>query len=206
MKQGTLFGIPQALPGNFAYKPDFIDANEEANLLAEITRTPLHDAQYKGYVAKRRVVSYENKRVVSHYEPMSLGSIPPFLNGLRDRISSWIDVPNSQLVHAVIAEYRTGAQVGWHRDSPEFEIVVGVSLGGQCAMRFRHYPLNKRKSSRPLTLELAARSAYVLRGESRWAWQHSIPHTQMLRYSITFRSRREIATKKDTGTRRTYEE
>ena len=35
------------------------------------------------------------------------------------------------------------------------------------------------------------RSAYVLKGEARWDWQHAIAPTRELRYSITFRTRRE---------------
>jgi alkylated DNA repair dioxygenase AlkB len=42
-----------------------------------------------------------------------------------------------------------------------------------------------------ITLALPARSAYVLQGTARWGWQHSIPPTPGLRYSITFRTRRE---------------
>ena len=37
---------------------------------------------------------------------------------------------------------------------------------------------------------LAPRSAYVLAGAARYAWQHSIPPTKALRYSITFRTLR----------------
>jgi alkylated DNA repair dioxygenase AlkB len=37
-------------------------------------------------------------------------------------------------------------------------------------------------------LELARRSAYVLAGKARSAWQHSIPATPGLRYSVTFRT------------------
>lgn len=37
------------------------------------------------------------------------------------------------------------------------------------------------------------RSAYILRGVVRWSWQHSIAPTPALRYSITFRTRRDRA-------------
>jgi len=37
-------------------------------------------------------------------------------------------------------------------------------------------------------VDLAPRSAYVLRGEIRWRWQHAISPTKELRYSITFRT------------------
>jgi len=39
-----------------------------------------------------------------------------------------------------------------------------------------------------LSLELAPRSAYQLRAEARWGWQHGVAPTPALRYSITFRA------------------
>src|SRR5438445_13023631 len=55
------------------------------------------------------------------------GPIPPFLHTLRERIAEWVEVPASRFTHALIAEYKTGTQLGWHRDVPDFEIIVGVS-------------------------------------------------------------------------------
>jgi hypothetical protein len=62
-----------------------------------------------------------------------------------------------------------------------------AGLGGTATMRLRPFP--PRPRARILTLELQPRSAYVLRGEARWGWQHSIAPTPELRYSVTFRSR-----------------
>jgi alkylated DNA repair dioxygenase AlkB len=56
-------------------------------------------------------------------------------------------------------------------------------------MRFRPFP--PIKGDRILALDLAPRSAYVLRGDVRWKWQHAIAPTRELRYSITFRTRRK---------------
>jgi DNA oxidative demethylase len=39
-------------------------------------------------------------------------------------------------------------------------------------------------------VELEPRSGYVLGGAARSSWQHSIPATKDLRYSITFRTLR----------------
>jgi alkylated DNA repair protein (DNA oxidative demethylase) len=41
---------------------------------------------------------------------------------------------------------------------------------------------------RTAALELAPRSAYMLSGNARWSWRHSIPATKQLRYSIAFRT------------------
>src|SRR5262249_58473491 len=89
---------------------------------------------------------------------------------------------------ALITEYSPGAAIGWYRDRPEFEDVIGVSLGAPCLFRFR-----RKKGSRweRASIELQPRSAYLLRGPVRMDWQHSIPPVDKLRYSVTFRSLRE---------------
>lgn len=113
--------------------------------------------------------------------------IPDFLEPLRRRAAAWLAVAPGKIEHALIAEYRPGAALGWHRDVPAFDLVCGISLGAAARMRFRPFaPTRDRKSA--LALELAPRSAYVLRGDARWRWQHSIPPTRALRYSITFRT------------------
>ena len=70
---------------------------------------------------------------------------------------------------------------------PQYELVCGISLGAACRMRFRPFPAPGARK-RALSLEIAPRSAYVLRGDVRWRWQHSIPAVSALRYSVTFRT------------------
>ena len=192
MPQGELFAPAQALPEGFDYRADFITAEEEADLLAEIGQLPLREAQYKEFTAKRRIVTYGGTYDFSSNELLPAGPIPIFLHGLRERLAAWAAVPAQEFMHAVIAEYQTGTQLGWHRDVPEFELVCGVSLAGAARMRLRRYPYRKGSRAQTLAITLEPRSAYILRGEVRWRWQHSIPPTKNLRYSITFRSRRRI--------------
>ena len=113
--------------------------------------------------------------------------IPRFLTPLRARAAAWLGVDPSKVRHALVAEYRAGTALGWHRDVPDFELVCGVSLASPCRMRFRPFPPTRDRKS-VLSLELAPRSAYVLRADARWRWQHSIPPTKALRYSVTFRT------------------
>lgn len=91
-------------------------------------------------------------------------------------------------MHALVTEYDEGTPLGWHRDTPEFGVIVGVSLGGAARMRWRRYP--PQKGDRTYDLELEPRSVYCMRDEARWGWQHSIAPTRALRYSITFRTLR----------------
>ena len=113
--------------------------------------------------------------------------IPGFLDFLKIRVATWLGVAPDAIRHALIAEYRAGTALGWHRDVPNFELVCGVSLASATRMRFRPYPSRNQPKS-VLSLELAPRSAYILRDDARWRWQHSIPATKALRYSITFRT------------------
>jgi alkylated DNA repair dioxygenase AlkB len=152
---------------------------------------PLAPAEYKEFRAKRRVASYGGRYDFSAQRLRDAEPIPAFLEPLRRRIATWAGRPAESFSHALIAEYTEGTRLGWHRDVPQFELVVGVSLLGPCRMRFRRYPPGYRERS--IAIELVPRSIYRLEGEARWEWQHSIPPTPSLRYSITFRTLRHSA-------------
>jgi alkylated DNA repair dioxygenase AlkB len=92
------------------------------------------------------------------------------------------------ITQILVAEYRPGTPLGWHRDAPDFEDVMGVSLLGAADLRFRPYPPHQPKKSDIVRLAVAPRSIYILRGAARWDWQHSIAPAQTLRYSLTFRT------------------
>ena len=147
----------------------------------------MQEAKYKDYTAKRRAVSYGFEYDFSYNTVHPAAPIPGFLEPLKTKVAAWLGVAPEQIRHALIAEYRPGTALGWHRDVPNFELVCGVSLAAPARMRFRPYPpVKDRKGVR--SLELAPRSAYILRGDARWRWQHSIPATKALRYSITLRT------------------
>src|SRR5215467_13606530 len=119
MPQGELFALEPALPDGFEYRPGFITAEEEADFLAEIAQLPLREAKYKEFTAKRRTVSYGGTYDFSNNELLQAGPIPPFLHELRERLAAWAAVPAQEFTHALIAEYQSGTQLGWHRDVPE---------------------------------------------------------------------------------------
>ena len=189
--QSDLFGATQSrLPAGLRYEPDFITAAEEQELLAGIVTLPLHEAQYKQYTAKRRIASFGARYDFSSNVLEAAPGLAPFLQGLRAKVADWLELEPDQFTQALVAEYRPGTALGWHRDVPQFGVIVGVSLAGACRMRFRPYPVRENKREGVFALELEPRSAYVLHGDARWGWQHSIPTTKTLRYSITFRTMR----------------
>jgi alkylated DNA repair dioxygenase AlkB len=177
------------LPPGWDYRTDFIDAAEEAELLALIATLPLEEARYRGYTARRRVVHFGTDDDFDYRRVLAAAPIPAPLAPLCAKAAAWIGEAPVALANALVAEYRPGVALGWHRDVPDFETVVGISLAGTARMRFRRYPPLQPKKADVLSLELAPRSAYLLRAEARWGWQHSVAPTPALRYSITFRTR-----------------
>ena len=187
-----LFANRQDLPNGLAYQPECIAPREEAELLHHIAALPLAEAQYKEYTAKRRTVSFGSSYDFSANTLDEEPPVPDFLLPLRDKAAAWVGLAPADFAHALVTEYRPGTPLGWHRDVPQFAVVVGVSLAGACRMRFRPHP-RYAASGQAFTLDLAPRSAYVLRDEVRWRWQHSVSPTKALRYSITFRTLRHGA-------------
>jgi alkylated DNA repair dioxygenase AlkB len=135
-------------------------------------------------------VRYGGRYDFGRNELRAAAPIPPFLHDLRDSAAAFADLRAADLTHALLAEYPAGTQLGWHRDVPEFEHVVGISLLGPARMRLRPFPHAPGSGARTLKIELAPRSIYCLRGAARWGWQHAISPTPSLRYSITFRTLR----------------
>src|SRR5262249_22481471 len=141
--------------------------------------------------ARRRIATFGGQYDFSTNVLEAAPELPAALHPLRAKVGAWLHIPPERFAHALVAEYRPGTPLGWHRDVPQFELVVGISLAGWARMRFRPYPLRANKREDVFSLTLEPRSAYVLRDDARWRWQHSVPPTKVLRYSITFRTMRE---------------
>ena len=139
--------------------------------------------QFRGQVARRRTThfgwpsGYETWRI----EPGP--PIPDFLLALRARAAAVAAVAAEDLVEVLVTHYPPGAGIGWHRDAPMFgSPVVGISLSSACVMKLR------KKLGEGFAQSLAPRSLYLLGGAARTQWQHSIPPTKDLRYSVTMRT------------------
>jgi alkylated DNA repair dioxygenase AlkB len=197
MTQAELFGKTSALPEGFRYEAGFLTADDERALIEAIGTLPLQEAQYREWTAKRRIASYGGRYDFSSHELLPAGPVPEWLHPLRARIADWVGIAAAQFNHALVAEYRAGTQLGWHRDVPDFEAVVGVSLLGAARMRLRPYPPREGQRRAALALDLEPRSVYAMTGPARWQWQHAISPTKALRYSITFRTMRPPSPRTD---------
>jgi alkylated DNA repair dioxygenase AlkB len=154
-------------------------------LARELAALPLKPFDFHGYQANRQVVGFGYRYDYDRRAVVEAAQLPSFLEPLRRKIAESFDRQADAFRQVLINEYRPGAGIGWHRDKPQFDEVVSVSLLAPCVFRFR------RKSGetwdrRSLTVE--PRSAYLLTGPSRTIWEHSIPAVDRHRYSITFRT------------------
>jgi DNA oxidative demethylase len=179
--------VDDAPPG-LLYRRELLSEDEERAVLDEIDRLDFHEIRMHGVVAKRTArhfgfdYDYNRRGLIDDAEP-----IPEWVVPVRERAAALAGLAPDDLVEVLVQRYPEGAQIGWHRDAPMFGTVVGVSLLAACRMRFRR---NVGGERRTFELELAPRSGYVLAGEARNAWQHHVPPTKSLRYSITFRTLR----------------
>ncbi|HEU4704627.1 MAG TPA: alpha-ketoglutarate-dependent dioxygenase AlkB, partial [Sphingomicrobium sp.] len=119
--------------------------------------------------------------------------LPDWLLPLRDRAAALAGVAPDALVHVLVARYDPGAGIGWHRDRSVFDQVVGLSLASPAILRLRRRkPGGFDRSS----LAVDPRSAYLLTGEARHDWEHSIAPGDQLRFSITLRTLSDLGRQK----------
>ena len=191
---GSLFEAD--LPSGFHYRANFITADEETHLTSEIARVEFSTFEMRGVVARRRVAFFGESYDAGN---ASTPPIPAFLLPLGARLATWAEVDRREFAMALINEYPPGAPIGWHRDAPQYDIVAGVSLLSSCRMKFRPYVSPGARGGagprRTTTheIQLERRSAYLMTGVSRSAFEHHIPEVSTLRYSITFRTLRSGA-------------
>jgi len=172
------------LPG-LAYAPRFLTAPEERALIARIDAADLAPFRFHGWLGKRLTASFGWRYDFDDASFRPTEPIPGFLMRLSERAAAFAGLPGDALVQVLLTRYDPGAGIGWHRDRPVFEHVVGISLAAAATLRFR-----RRTSGgfERVSLPLAPGSAYHLSGEARWEWEHSIAPMDALRRSITFRS------------------
>ncbi|MDB5875100.1 MAG: 2OG-Fe(II) oxygenase [Ramlibacter sp.] len=182
---------PPQLPEGMVYQRDFLEPGEEAGLIELVTGMPLKEMRYQNYIARRRVMSFGGSYDFSAQRLNPAPPIPDVLQPLRAKVAAWLGVTPEAFTQVLVAEYREGTPLGWHRDVPDFEDVVGVSLLNPAVMRFRPYPPREPKKAGVIKVVVEPRSVYLLRGPARWAWQHSVSPGRLLRYSITFRTAKQ---------------
>ncbi|MGA8399281.1 MAG: alpha-ketoglutarate-dependent dioxygenase AlkB [Stellaceae bacterium] len=181
--QSDLFAEPH-LPG-LAVAENIVTPDEERALIAAIDASGLTPFRSHGWEGKRLTASFGWRYDFDDASFSPTDAIPDWLLPVRDRAAEFIGLTPDELVQALVIRYDPGAGIGWHRDRPVFEHVVGVSLGAPATMRFRR---RKAGGFARASALLAQRSIYHLFGDARHAWEHSLAPLPATRWSITFRS------------------
>ncbi|UIJ44766.1 alpha-ketoglutarate-dependent dioxygenase AlkB [Sphingomonas cannabina] len=179
-----LFALP-AVSG-LAYAENFLSAEEEHALIKGIEGVSLAPFRFQGWTGKRLTASFGWQYDFDKATFAPTTPIPEFLLPVRERAAAFAGLDPETLVQALLIRYDPGAGIGWHRDRPVFEHVVGLSLGAEAVLRLRH-----RKPGGGFVRAaqaLAPRSVYHLTGEVRHEWEHSIAPMEVTRWSVTFRS------------------
>ena len=178
-----LFNEP--LIAGLEYCEDFISAAEEAELMQRLGALELAPFRFHGWLGNRKTQSFGWRYDFDDASFRPADPLPDWLLPLRDKAAAFTGVSADEIVHVLLARYDPGAGIGWHRDRDVFDKVVGVSLASPAKLRFRRRtPTGFQRAS----LLVEPRSAYLLRGEVRHDWEHSIAPGEQLRFSITLRT------------------
>lgn len=179
-----LFDTP-LLPG-LATAGDLVTINEERDLVAAIDACELTPFRFQGWEGKRLTTSFGFNYDFETQRVARADPIPDWLLPIRSRMAAFAGLDPEILIQALLIRYDPGAGIGWHRDRPIYEHVVGLSLGVPADMRFRRRRPDGGFDRRSVPLE--PRAAYHMAGEARHDWEHSIVEMERTRWSVTFRS------------------
>jgi alkylated DNA repair protein (DNA oxidative demethylase) len=175
-----------AMPPGLRVRDEFITAPEEAALIETFATLPFQPFAFQGWFGRRETVSFGWRYDFNDARLHPAPPMPDFLLPLRERAAEFARLSPEALEQALIIRYDPGAGIGWHRDRPVYHRVVGLSLESACVLRFRR---REGARFRRFSLDAQPRSAYLLSGEVRHEWEHSIAPVEQRRFSVTFRSR-----------------
>lgn len=187
MNQLSIFDddIPKISISGLTYRPNYISKEEETSLLQLIdNKLWLSDL-------KRRVQHYGYKydyRARRIDTSMKIGVLPNWLESIAKRLYTegvFKDIPDQVIVN----EYESGQGISPHIDcEPCFEdTIVSISLHSAAVMEFL-----KDGVKVPILLEPC--SMVVLKGESRYEWQHSIAARKSDKYEgVIYQRKRRVS-------------
>ena len=178
-----LFDEP--LIDGLSYTEELISEGEQRQLLDRLLPLDLAPFKFHGWLGNRRTQSFGWRYDFDDASFTRAEPISDWLQFLRKKVADFADLKPDDFVHVLLARYDPGAGIGWHRDRDVFEKVVGISLNTPATLRFRQ---RTGSGFRRASLDVAPRSAYLISGESRWDWEHSIVPGEQLRFSVTFRT------------------
>src|SRR3982751_5554516 len=139
--QAELFAAGSPLPDGFSYCDNFVSEGEEEELVTAIRRLSFDEVKLRGVVAKRRTPHFGLTYDFQTFRLSAAPAIPSFMETIRERAGRLAVVAATEFQETLVTEYSSEAGIGWHRDAPQFGLIVGISLLSECTMQFRPWPL-----------------------------------------------------------------
>lgn len=185
-EQGELFAPPTPVAG-LRLVAEAVSEAEEARLAALIDAAPLAPFQFGQWQGKRLTVHYGSAYDYQRGRPTEAPPLPDWLLDLRGRLASLMGRGPEDFIQGLLIRYDPGAGIGWHRDRPQYGEVLGLSLSAPAVLRLRRRTADGFERRK---VDLPRRSLYLLSGEVRQEWEHSIAPAEIARRSITLRTMR----------------
>lgn len=216
--QNQAFTVKKTLVPGLTLIPKFIKPAEEQDLLdflndstkctwrTDLSRRTMHFGGTYCLMASKSDVPTDPKPEILQAPP-----IPGEIAWLIQRMEDTHVFPNNQRPqYCIVNEYTDNLGISAHTENFQFgEPVVGLSLLSSCPIRFHELtePFDgsvrsgkagkAEKTGRKVDVDMPGRSLLVMRGESRWKWQHEIARSAKSRgvgwkrVSLTFRYKPE---------------
>jgi alkylated DNA repair dioxygenase AlkB len=196
MAQAELFPTmklhSQEVP-DFTLEPNYITTDEERQLLEHVDQGPWETDW------RRRIQQYGLGYADHGGKPTWIRDLPDWLLPLAGRVAR--DAGFERFPeNCVINEYIPPLGIGPHRDYPAFGPTIAcVSLGSDVIL-----DLTKADRSKRVSIHVPPRSLWIMSGEARAKWLHSIAarlsdvidgerRKRARRISITFRTAKDLA-------------
>ncbi len=186
VRQYELFAPAPPVPGLHLVE-EAVSKAEEADIAARIDAAPLAPFQFGQWQGKRLTANYGSAYDYQRGRPTEAPPLPRWLQDLRARLAPQLGRDPESFVQGLLIRYDPGAQIGWHRDRPQYGEVIGLSLSTPAALRLRRRTADGFERH---SVELPRRSLYLLSGAARDEWEHSIVPLEETRRSVTLRTMR----------------
>ena len=188
---------------------NFLDDTTRCRWRTDLSRRTMHFGGSYCLMPPKSIISSKSKS--STPEIIQAPPMPGELSWLVQRfVDTGVFRYNERPQYCIVNEYVGSQGISAHTENFQFgEPVVGLSLLHDCPIRFQELvkPFDgsvrsgragkAEKTSRRVDVQMPARSLLVMRGQSRWQWQHEILRSEKgrgerwKRVSLTFRYKRE---------------
>jgi hypothetical protein len=124
--QADLFERGPRTPDGFKYRPQVLTESEQRRLLDEFAQLDFNEFQFRGFLGKRRIVSFGWRYDFNGGGLQKTDGLPSSLLPVREMAAAFSGRPAADFQQASVIEYLPGSAIGSHRDKSVFGDAVGI--------------------------------------------------------------------------------